>query len=252
MARASEHLSDLVAKRIPDAAARALTRTAFDARDAVREGLPERFNLRRPWVSRGVGVTPAKPRTLRAEVWSRDRFMALQEAGGTKTGKLAIPTSPMAKVAQTRVIPKSQWPGPMLAKKGVFYRAGSVFERRGQRRILAWYLLRRQQKVEPRLGMADTVRNRCQLSGALAVECQTVVDLHARQRRDEDLFRWGRLDACHHAGLTLDEIGDRAGVEQVPHASGSSTGGSSGLRLAANGGTSAIPLKLATASGHCG
>jgi len=125
----------------------------------VRDGLPERFNLRRPWISRGIGVTPAKPRTLMAEVWSRDRFMALQETGGTKTGKLAIPVGPMAQTAQTRVIPKSQWPGQVMAKKNVFYRAGSVFERRDEKRILALYLLRRQQKVEPRFGMADTVRS---------------------------------------------------------------------------------------------
>jgi len=91
VAKATEHLSDVAAKRIPNAAAKALTRTAFDARDAVRDGLPERFNLRRPWVSRGIGVTPAKPSTRMADVWSRDRFMALQESGGTKTGKLAIP-----------------------------------------------------------------------------------------------------------------------------------------------------------------
>ena len=51
IAKATEHLSELAAKRIPDAAAKALTRTAFDARDAVRDGLPERFNLRRPWIS---------------------------------------------------------------------------------------------------------------------------------------------------------------------------------------------------------
>ena len=150
VAKATEYLSDVAAKRIPDAAAKALTRTAFDARDAVRDGLPERFNLRRPWISRGVGVTPAKPRTLMAEVWSRDRFMALQETGGTKTGKLAIPVGPMAQTAQTRVIPKSQWPGQVMAKKNVFYRAGAVFERRDEKRILALYLLRRQQKVEPR------------------------------------------------------------------------------------------------------
>lgn len=159
VAKATEYLSDVAAKRIPDAAAKALTRTAFDARDAVRDGLPERFNLRRPWISRGIGVTPAKPRTLMAEVWSRDRFMALQETGGTKTGKLAIPVGPMAQTAQTRVIPKSQWPGQVMAKKNVFYRAGAVFERRDEKRILALYLLRRQQKVEPRFGMADTVRS---------------------------------------------------------------------------------------------
>jgi hypothetical protein len=121
--------------------------------------MPRRFTIRRPWVVQGVGVTPANPRTLSAEVWSRDRFMALQEAGGVKTGKLAIPVGRMAAKAKTQVIPKSQWPGQMLAKKNVFYRAGAVFERRDEKRILALYLLRRQQKVEPRFGMADTVRS---------------------------------------------------------------------------------------------
>ena len=91
IAKATEHLSELAQQHVPNAAAKALTRTAFDARDAVRDSLPERFNQRRPWISRGIGVTPAKPRTLMAEVWSRDRFMALQETGGTKTGTSAIP-----------------------------------------------------------------------------------------------------------------------------------------------------------------
>lgn len=159
VAKATEHLSDLAEKHVPNAAAKALTRTAFDARDAVRDGLPERFNLRRPWISRGIGVTPAKPRTLMAEVWSRDRFMVAQESGGTKTGKLAIPVGPMAQTAQSRVIPKSQWPGQVMAKKNVFYRAGSVFERRDEKRILTLYLLRQQQKVEPRFGIAETVRS---------------------------------------------------------------------------------------------
>jgi hypothetical protein len=102
VAKATEHLSDLAEKHIPNAAAKALTRTAFDARDAVRDGLPERFNPRRPWISRGIGVTPAQPRTLMAEVWARDRFMALQESGGTKTGKLAIPVSQHAACRPTR------------------------------------------------------------------------------------------------------------------------------------------------------
>ena len=159
VAEATEYLSDMARRRVPDAAAKALTRTAYDARDAVRDSLPKRFNLRRPWVSRGIGVTPATPRTLMAAVWSRDRFMALQETGGSKTGKLAIPVGPMAQIAQTRVIPKSQWPRQMLAKKHVFYRAGTVFERVGGRRIRALYLLRRQQRVAPRFGMADTVRS---------------------------------------------------------------------------------------------
>ena len=159
VAKATEYLSDLAEKHIPNAAAKALTRMAFDARDAVRDSLPQRFNLRRPWVKWGVGVTPAKPRTLMAEVWSRDRFMALQETGGTKTGTSAIPLGPMAQKARTQVIPKSQWPAQLAQKKTVFYHAGMLFERRDERRILALYLLGKQQKAEPRFGMADTVRS---------------------------------------------------------------------------------------------
>lgn len=155
VAKATAHLSQTARKRVPSAVAKALTRTAYDARDAVRAVMPRRFTIRRPWVVQGVGVTPANPRTLSAEVWSRDRFMALQEAGGVKTGKLAIPVGRMAAKAKTQVIPKSQWPRAMLAKKGVFVRRGTVFERKGKA-IQALYLLRRRQKVAPRFGMAQT------------------------------------------------------------------------------------------------
>ena len=60
---------------------------------------------------------------------ARSVHVALQETGGTKTGKLAIPVGPMAQT-QTASSPKSQWPGRVMAKKNVFYRAGAVFERR--------------------------------------------------------------------------------------------------------------------------
>ena len=157
--KATDFLSALAHRRVPRAAAQALTRTAFDARDAVRESLPERFSLRRPWISKGIGVTPAQPRTLMAAVWSRDRFMALQESGGTKANTSAIPIGPMAQLAQTRVIPRSHWPGQMLAKENAFYRDGTVFKRKSERRIEGLFLLRRQQAVAPRLGMAETVRS---------------------------------------------------------------------------------------------
>lgn len=161
VAKATEYLSNLAAQRIPDAAAKALTRTAFDARDAVREGLPVRFNLRRPWVRWGIGVTPAKPRTLMAEVWSRDRFMAAQEHGGSHPDARPIPAGRLREMAQTRVIPKSQWIEQVKNKPTAFYRAGMLFERRDERRILALYLLRpkTQIKVQPRFGMAETVRS---------------------------------------------------------------------------------------------
>jgi|GEM_PF-1227518 len=161
IAKATEHLSELAQQHVPNAAAKALTRTAFDARDAVRDGLPERFNLRRPWISRGIGVTPAKPRTLMAEVWSRDRFMAAQESGGQHPDARPIPAGLLREMAQTQVIPKRLWLGQVMAKPTVFYRAGMVFERRPDRSLMPLYLLRHQSgiEVQARFGMAETVRS---------------------------------------------------------------------------------------------
>jgi len=47
----------------------------------------------------------------------------------------------------------------MLAKQNAFYRDGTVFKRKSERRIEGLFLLRRQQAVAPRLGMAETVRS---------------------------------------------------------------------------------------------
>jgi len=159
--KASEYLSDVAAKHIPNAAAKAITRTAFDARDAVRDSLPGRFNLRRPWVARGIGVEGATPRTMMAQIFSRDRFMAAQEHGGTHPDARPIPAGQLREAAKTRVLPKSQWLGALTKKKNVFYMAGMAFERRDEKRILALYILRSQRKikVQPRFGMAETVRS---------------------------------------------------------------------------------------------
>lgn len=154
----ARHLGAHFSKRLPQAAAKALSRTALDARDAVRKSLPSRFHIRRPWVSQGIGALPATLQRLVAVVYSRDRFMALQETGGTKTGKLAIPVGPMARIAQTRVIPKSWWPKALRGKPGVFVKRGMVLQRRG-REIEPLWLLRHRQHVAPRLGMVETVRS---------------------------------------------------------------------------------------------
>lgn len=157
--QATSYLSKMAQQHVPKAAAKALTRTAFDARDAVRASLPDRFTLRRPWVSRGIGMTPATTSTLTATVWSRDWFMALQESGGTKSGKISIPLGPTAQIAQTKVIPKTQRPARLLRQSAVFYRDGTVFKRQGAERIVGLYLLRREHKVQARFGMTDTVRS---------------------------------------------------------------------------------------------
>ncbi|MCX8017306.1 MAG: hypothetical protein N2690_05335, partial [Rhodocyclaceae bacterium] len=106
--------------------AKALTHVAFEARDEVRRSLPQRFTLRRPWVSQGILAQGATARELKAAVGSRDAFMVGQETGGTRPGPNAIPLGPLAKQARTRVIPESQWPRQLLRGKGVFVRRGIV------------------------------------------------------------------------------------------------------------------------------
>jgi hypothetical protein len=172
--RANTWLSQAARRHIPQAAARALTGVAYDARDAVRADLPGRFTIRRPWVSRGIGVQPARSGALQALVYSRDEFMRLQEEGGSKAGTSAIPLGPMAAKARGQVIPKSQWPGAMARKRTTFWRAGMLFERQGQGIHPLWKL-RQGQSVAPRFGMRETVR-----SIALA---------GMRQRMDRELLR---------------------------------------------------------------
>jgi hypothetical protein len=153
---ASASLSNLARKHVPFAAARALTSVAYDARDEVRAQLPKRFIIRRPWVAKGIGVERATKADLEATVFSRDKFMDLQEEGGTKTGKQVVPVGRLAQTAKSAVIPRSQWPGRLMARKSVFYRAGTLFERRGKE-IHALYLLGRQVRVRPRFGMEQAV-----------------------------------------------------------------------------------------------
>lgn len=151
-------LSNLSRRHIPFAAARALSAVAAAARDAVRMDMPHRFSVRRPWIIRGIGSERATKSNLEAAVFSRDMFMANQEAGGTRTGTQTIPVGRMAGIHATRAIPKSQLPAALKARKNVFYRAGSLFERRGNR-IESLYIFRKRACIAPRFGMSMTVQS---------------------------------------------------------------------------------------------
>ena len=104
------------------------------------------------------GAWPSLTKKLKpaARVFSRDAFMAAQETGGLKPDARPIPVGRIAAVHKTRVVPRSQLVAPLLRRKNVFYRAGSVFERKGDK-IAAVYRLRRQVSVKPRFGLAETV-----------------------------------------------------------------------------------------------
>ena len=157
--RASDYLSDVARRHVPFAAALALSAVAYDARDAVRADMPHRFTMRRPWIVRGVGVAKATKKDLQAVVFSRDAFMADQEAGGTRTGTQIIPVGRMAHIHEKRVLSPSQWPGAASVRARTFYRAGTLFERRGRSTPEPIFLFRKKVRIAPRLGMSATVRS---------------------------------------------------------------------------------------------
>ncbi|MCE2910226.1 MAG: DUF6441 family protein [Burkholderiaceae bacterium] len=83
------------ARQFRFAVAKALTKTAVEVQAEVRKNMPSRFTIRRPWTLQGIRIVPATKESLTASVYSRDKFMALQETGGTKNplgNFIAIPT----------------------------------------------------------------------------------------------------------------------------------------------------------------
>lgn len=154
----NQQLDKFAKKDLPEQLAKVLTGIAFEARDAVRKTLPNRFTLRRPWISNGIGAMGAKPSSLTAVVFSLDKFMESQEIGGVNPDARPIPLGRMAAIARTKVIPKSQWVGSLRNKPNVFVRKGILFEKvNGKSHAL--YLLKPKGsiKLKQRLGMRETV-----------------------------------------------------------------------------------------------
>jgi hypothetical protein len=153
-----QQLAKFAKKDLPEQLAKALTGVAFEARDAVRKTLPSRFTLRRPWISNSIGAIGAKPNSLTAVVFSRDKFMEAQEIGGINPEARPIPLGRLAVMARTKVIPKSLWVGSLRNNPNVFIRKGIMFEKvNGKSHAL--YLLKPKGsiKLKQRLGMRETV-----------------------------------------------------------------------------------------------
>lgn len=144
------------------ATAKALTQTAYDVQKELRANMPQRFILRRQWVVQGIRVDKATKASLTATVYSRDKFMGLQEFGGTKgplRNYLAVPTR-MVKRTKTDMIAKSDRPQALGDKAAVVDYNGHKWlalkkGRKGatgnQMRLL--YLLIPRAQIKERLGL---------------------------------------------------------------------------------------------------
>lgn len=165
-----DRLTRMARKQVPFATALALTWTAKDAQKAVIDELPKRFTIRSPWIERGIRIRKATKHKPEATVFSRDPFMRLQEEGGTKrpSGKtFAIPAQIRKSKAQR--ITKAKRPARVLKQKSTYIaplkgKNAGIFRKVGKKgRPKLLYVLRSgPQRVEPRLGMRETVERTVQ------------------------------------------------------------------------------------------
>lgn len=158
-AEISEFMRRLYADQMPFAVATAINRTALDFQKAEREGLQERFTIRRSWVLQGVKINRgdfATKTNLEARIHvdpARD-FLVKFEEGETKRpisgSRLAVPDE--ARRTKKGVVSKTQRPRALKfvkhgeGVKAVVYRGqkrtfmilrpggqGEIYQRYGRR-----------------------------------------------------------------------------------------------------------------------
>lgn len=144
------------------AVAKALTMTAAEVQQEVRKNMPQRFTLRRQWVVQGIRIEKATKANLEALVYSRDKFMGLQETGGAKNALrryLAIPTS-MVRRTKTDIIRKSDRPSSLGDKAEIIEYNGHTWlalkkprKGAGGQQLRLLYLLIPRANLEKRLGL---------------------------------------------------------------------------------------------------
>lgn len=152
------------AKQLPFAIARALTVTARDVQDEVRNNLTQRFTLRNNWVRQGIQIQRATKQNLESMVFSRDAFMGLQEVGGAKSplgNYLAVPTSLVRRTPKD-MIRKADRPKSLGNKAEVIEFMGRKWlalkrSRKGRNKndLRLMYLLVPRADIEPRLKLRD-------------------------------------------------------------------------------------------------
>ena len=144
--------------------AKALTNTAVEVQKEVRKNMPQRFTIRRQWVVNGIKMERATKDNLTATVYSRDKFMGLQELGGPKSplrNYLALPTS-MVRRTKTDVIKMADRPKNLGDKVEIVEIEGRKWlalkrprKAANGQRLKLLYLLVPRARLQKRLGLGD-------------------------------------------------------------------------------------------------
>ena len=173
-------------RKLRPALSTALTKTALQARDGVRQGVKQRFTLRHESFILRIKITPSNPSSLTAEVRVDLDFMGLQESGGIKVSRkggghfIAVPMAPELK--GSRAIPPSLRPAFLLRNADInggpkrfpgkralaTYGVGFILRvgnkhfivsrvRPGRLGLKFWYYLAPSTVIHPRLFMKQTV-----------------------------------------------------------------------------------------------
>lgn len=134
---------ETLASQMPFIMSKALNATAKEIQQTTRAAMPVRFTMRSDWIQKGLRIEPSSKGNLEAVIYSRDRFMDLQEAGGTKTPRrkwLTIPTRAVLRTPKG-VVRKSERPAALIAR-GIT----EVIEFKGNR----WIALKDDKKIKLR------------------------------------------------------------------------------------------------------
>lgn len=102
-------LSRLETEQLPYAEAKALTETAKQSQEAVRNGLARSFVLRNTWTSKGIQYERAEKKDFpnaQATIGSRDEYMVKQEEGATVKPRNKLHAIPVAvRPSPTQLVP---------------------------------------------------------------------------------------------------------------------------------------------------
>ena len=126
--RSIKEFESAMQSQVPYATAVALTRTAAQAKDRVKQELRHRMIIRNQFTANSIRHIRAEKTdwpNSKAMVGSIAAYMAIQEDGGSKTPTskaFAIPKG--IRTSENRLVPRSKWPGRILGQQNAIPEGG--------------------------------------------------------------------------------------------------------------------------------